>query len=406
MEAGKRFVLGRDPRASAVFHAEDVSRQHAELTWEGEPLTPLLGEVRSKNGTFLANKRLESREPQPVRSGDEIRLGGSVRLTYLHLTERDLRKELESRAGSDTRRFEVVAQSPQSVVKTDDTRVLGDLVAAALGEVELVPLEEAGDFQQLSGSVLVKRLYSEQRSGVLTVYDGTDAGELHLIDGRCQHAILGALSGRDALRHVAALSVGQFRFFPEARETMAATDAPGDVDEQGLALAGKLADMPGSLLVRDLVARKATGVLTLFNGQETGCLILEGGVCKDVQLGAVRDREALDAVVRLRRGVFRFRPCEIGGPAAVMSAGDWNTPVPGIDRSSTRIPRSALRPPPSAESVQRRSSTPMRSGPSTRPMRAPPGSGSMRRAPPGSDRHTRRQRPPLPKRRQPPPKPY
>jgi hypothetical protein len=159
-------------------------------------------------------------------------------------------------------------------------------------------------------------------------------------------------------------------------------------------------------LVRDLVARKATGVLTLFGEGQSGCLILEAGVCKDVQLGAVRDREARDADVRMRRGVFRFRACEAGGPAPVKSAGDWDTPVPGFGRASTRIPRGALRPPPTEESVQRRSATPTRPSPSTRPLRAPPGSGPAKRIPPGSDRHTRRQRPPLPKRRTPPPKPY
>ena len=35
LDAGKLFVIGRDPRASLLVHAPEVSRQHCEIDWKG-----------------------------------------------------------------------------------------------------------------------------------------------------------------------------------------------------------------------------------------------------------------------------------------------------------------------------------------------------------------------------------
>ena len=75
LDAGKLFVMGRDPRASLVVYAEDVSRQHAEIDWDDkDPPRPLLAEVRSLNGTYL-NETEVSSTPVVITAGDRIRFG-------------------------------------------------------------------------------------------------------------------------------------------------------------------------------------------------------------------------------------------------------------------------------------------------------------------------------------------
>lgn len=391
LSPGKLFVLGRDPRASLVIHLTDISRQHAEIDWQGEKddPRPVLNEIRSRNGTFLNGKRLVAGEPLPLRSGDEIRLGEAFRLRYLHLTPRDLRLELQEEGESDTRAFRVAsgaAAAPAATAVEGHSSDAADVVAAAMGETELSSLDSEGDFTRYQGRHLVKRLYAQRRSGVLTVFDGQDIGEMVLIEGRCRHALLGVRSGREALEYVACLTKGRYRFRAEDPDELAAAPPPSDVDEEGLALSGDLQTLSGSDLVRDLVSRKVTGVVTVFDDTMSGQLVLEVGLCQEVAFGTQRDREALDSIVRMQYGKYRFRPIE-------ERLAPQRTPAPPIeDRRTQAFQRQAgsglmrspsIRLPDDEEGVYRRSTQPVR----------PP-------------RLTRRQRPPLPrKQRRPPPPP-
>ncbi len=415
LDAGKLFVMGRDPRASLVVHADDVSRQHAEIDWDDkDPPLAVLAEVRSLNGTYLNGDLVERGKPQPLRSGDEIRLGSTFTLLYLHVTPRELKHELQERGREDTRTHEVGAARGRAPAaarpepKREGETHLGELVAAAMGEVALTPVEEAGDFSRFHGQLLVKRLYAEQKSGILTVFDGTVVGEMVLLEGRCRHAILGVRQGREALEYVAKLGQGAYRFREEDPEELAASPPPGEVDENGLSLTGDLSTLAGADLVRDLVQRKSSGVLTVFGGSDSGQVVLEAGVCQEVIFGRSVDREALDAIVRLERGVYRFRPTPRGRrpkprrvPAVAPPTGEpesWSADVLAPPRRTAAA--SPLRPADDDAGVLRRSGTPVRP-----PIAGPPAARSAR--------FTRRQRPPLPepplppvrRRRPPPPKP-
>jgi DNA-binding winged helix-turn-helix (wHTH) protein len=70
-------VLGRDPDARAFIDHTSVSRQHARIVIAGDRAT--VEDLRSKNGTFLGGKKLDS--PTPLSDGDELKLG-SVSLTF------------------------------------------------------------------------------------------------------------------------------------------------------------------------------------------------------------------------------------------------------------------------------------------------------------------------------------
>jgi DNA-binding winged helix-turn-helix (wHTH) protein len=70
-------VLGRDPGAGIWICDPSVSRQHARIVVTGADAT--LEDLGSKNGSFHADRRLES--PAHLRDGDTIRIG-SVALVF------------------------------------------------------------------------------------------------------------------------------------------------------------------------------------------------------------------------------------------------------------------------------------------------------------------------------------
>ena len=69
-------VLGRDPNVQVVLSFPGVSRRHAVLRVEGATVT--IEDLGSKNGTFVAGRRVDGR--MPLAEGDAIRIG-SVELT-------------------------------------------------------------------------------------------------------------------------------------------------------------------------------------------------------------------------------------------------------------------------------------------------------------------------------------
>ncbi|HET9587876.1 MAG TPA: FHA domain-containing protein [Anaerolineales bacterium] len=72
------IVIGRDPSVDLPVASPAVSRRHARFVREGDGY--ILEDLGSSNGTYLNGERLAGRHP--LKSGDEIRLGQAVTLTY------------------------------------------------------------------------------------------------------------------------------------------------------------------------------------------------------------------------------------------------------------------------------------------------------------------------------------
>ena len=70
LEEGEN-ILGRGPESVRWIDDESVSRRHARIVISGE--TAMLEDLRSKNGTYLKEKKLESLSP--LSDGDDIRIG-------------------------------------------------------------------------------------------------------------------------------------------------------------------------------------------------------------------------------------------------------------------------------------------------------------------------------------------
>ena len=72
------IVMGRDSGVGLTFPSPGVSRRHARLMREGDGY--VLEDLGSSNGTFVNGERLAGR--RLLKSGDEIRLGQAVSITY------------------------------------------------------------------------------------------------------------------------------------------------------------------------------------------------------------------------------------------------------------------------------------------------------------------------------------
>jgi len=76
-------VIGREDPISDVYPDVDltgmggmekgVSRKHAVIHRAGSDFT--IEDVGSTNGTFINKKKIQTRTPQPIKPGDEIRFG-------------------------------------------------------------------------------------------------------------------------------------------------------------------------------------------------------------------------------------------------------------------------------------------------------------------------------------------
>jgi pSer/pThr/pTyr-binding forkhead associated (FHA) protein len=269
LDPGKLFVLGRDSRGAYVIHVPDVSRQHAEIDWTGDPPRPILAEVRSRHGTFLNGKLVKKDAHESLRDGDEIRLGSSFTVTYRHSTEHDLREELLDLDRNETRQLKLPGPAPVAAAPAAAAAAPAPApdnaaaVAAALVAAGFAPpqgaapmampqaavasrIPESGDLAAFPGAVLLESLHREKRTGTLTVFDGAGSGEIFLVDGRAKKAIFGALSGREALEHVGLANRGAFRFKPEDPAAASFAAAAQAASFAATAQAGAPIDSPRS----------------------------------------------------------------------------------------------------------------------------------------------------------------
>jgi diguanylate cyclase (GGDEF)-like protein len=85
-ELGKKYPLttesltiGRDEGNGIVVDLDNVSRKHARVTERGDKF--FVEDLKSTNGTYLNDE--EIREERPLRSGDLLKVGGSI-FKFLH----------------------------------------------------------------------------------------------------------------------------------------------------------------------------------------------------------------------------------------------------------------------------------------------------------------------------------
>src|ERR671938_10583 len=73
------LTIGRTPDNQLVVNDTRTSSHHAELRPEGQRYS--IVDLKSTNGTFVNDQRLEPYQPRPLNTGDVIRIG-DTRFTY------------------------------------------------------------------------------------------------------------------------------------------------------------------------------------------------------------------------------------------------------------------------------------------------------------------------------------
>lgn len=445
LSPGQLFVLGRDPRASLVVHAPDVSRQHAEIEWDDhDPPRAMLGEVRSSNGTFLNGKRVTRDAPQPLRSGDEVRLGETFCFTYLHVAEHELKNELEERGRLETRRFrkEDLATPEGLPLAAATTSLTGSGIVARDALEQLVaamspgnegPLPQEGSLATLSGGELLQRLHRQGSTGLLSLWSGTHTGELLLQEGRCLRARFATLTGRAAMEHVAGLNQGLYRFAPDGTlaQRSAAFDEPlpgpdpaattviptlrhgpppgatlripprPTLNFQPQANEGDLGLIGGYELLRQLQQEGRSGLLTILDGRISGQVAFVDGLAEQAQLGDLQGQAALEYLAEMQHGTWSFRaqaaapprtprgygpppgPARRPGPPATRTSAPLRRVMPLRKQQAPEGHRPPLRPPSGVGPVDGPTSGPLRRPAPPPPVRpTPPRPGVPRRRPP------------------------
>lgn len=90
MAEREKTVIGRGAQCDLILKGNNISRQHAVITWDGASY--LLADNQSLNGTFLNGRRI--REPEALKEGDLIAVGSfDIRFRQGVLTVCDAEEE-------------------------------------------------------------------------------------------------------------------------------------------------------------------------------------------------------------------------------------------------------------------------------------------------------------------------
>jgi pSer/pThr/pTyr-binding forkhead associated (FHA) protein len=243
-------VIGRDKACTIRIVSDSVSRRHAEIRFRGRPERAYIADLNTLNGTRLNGA--------PVRG------------------ERTLASEDVIRIGDVTAVYRVVAgdtAEPPDDETLNSTVPLSVTMPASLdgltGDARLLPLDG-----------LLGRLTIVRASGRLEVDVDGSQGFLLLEEGQIKEAQFGGKDGAVAIRAIAALRKGQFRFHehggvdeaPEVERTgtfaregatwrIAIPDAPGInvAHVRGLTMIEVLLGRPGEEVEAVSLARLEQG---------------------------------------------------------------------------------------------------------------------------------------------------
>lgn len=393
--AGTRFTIGRDPRSDLVVDSASVSRHHCEIDWEG-PSKPVLREAKSKNGTYLNDQLVLRTAPQPLRSGDLVRIGGQVLVRYLAVEAmEEVEAERRDRAMEETTEFKPFVPGPRAAPAGTLTAAAAAVpvagqepeAAAPAGEAK-VPLQGRIG-AEIPPKAVLRHIHDNRFSGVLHIFDGTTRGEAHMEQGRCTVATWGDLTGREVLERFVTIREGSYRFVIDATAGEAGP-LPGR---------GTFFDKGAPEVIAELEARAATGVLHVREGATEGHAVFVDGLWTQSRFGDLSGRQAQAVIAKLSRGEYVFVPDEGDDEltAEVVEDLPETAPEPRTPSRGTRAAGATPAggnatggaPPPWAP----RRPTGAQPRPPTAPQRRPP-------PPPGGPESERRRRapPPLPPR--------
>jgi pSer/pThr/pTyr-binding forkhead associated (FHA) protein len=178
---GVRFTIGRGPETSLPIPSARVSREHAEIAWEGEgqDARAVLRDLDSQNGTHVRGLRLTG--PRTLEDQDEVTVG-PYSFSYRRV----------SGYGSVGRLQSVL----DSAMRTKP--MVGD---AWSGQLETLGLVD-----------VLQTLDQHQKTGRLDLLAGDQDAHVLIEDGKPVHASAGDLEGPAAMAALLGWKDGLYRF--------------------------------------------------------------------------------------------------------------------------------------------------------------------------------------------------
>ena len=174
LEPGERLGIGRSDDCDLTVSSAKVSREHAEITWDGNQ--PIARDLGSENGTRVNGRPIRE---HPLTDGDELAVGPSV------WTFRSVSGQGSAREVLDL---------------TDEIEVAA--LAGRLGTADLFEVLEALEVQESTGT--------------LEVFEtGYADGRLIIQEGTPVYAASGKHTGERAVFTLLSQDEGSFRFSPE-----------------------------------------------------------------------------------------------------------------------------------------------------------------------------------------------
>jgi hypothetical protein len=180
LEIGKAFTFGRSDQNTLVIPSGRVSRNHAEIRWDG--VRAILADKGSANGTCVGRKPIKEHE---LRSGDEIEIGPFFCTYLIDRTE--------------------PLPTPHGLPKAAQTTSSGgDLMT---GRIEATTIAE-----------LLQSIELNQKTGTLDVFGLEGTGRFQARDGLPLAAEIGDKQDAEAVIAMLGVTSGRFTFMPEVTE--------------------------------------------------------------------------------------------------------------------------------------------------------------------------------------------
>ncbi|MBI3724221.1 FHA domain-containing protein [bacterium] len=179
----RRYLMGRDPRASIFLPSGQVSRRHAGIA--ADPKGDYwIEDLRSTNGTYLNGHAIVKRR---LRQGDEVQVGPFA-FRFAKATP---------------------GQEPASALCDPNSETQA---------MRAVPGALSGDIDKTGVPLVLALLYAGKRNGVLTLRAGRHLGRIFFVAGHIQHAQFGRTIGDAALAALIPAEGGLMHFCDEKVE--------------------------------------------------------------------------------------------------------------------------------------------------------------------------------------------
>jgi len=176
-----KVTIGRQGNSVIVIDSDKVSRQHAEIRWDGSGYS--IFDNNATNGTFVngrrVHKRTRLRPPVTISVGNQ-----DLQLLGTELPDQDIDRR-------------------EAFADQHDTKVL-------------LNYHLAGLIERIGFPDLLQLLTLSHKTGKLQIFTPGNPGSLWIEDGQVIHAEFGEEVGRPAALSLLGLGAGRFEFQEEA----------------------------------------------------------------------------------------------------------------------------------------------------------------------------------------------